>query len=181
MGWCFSPRWRTRADMLAYLVSPERWGPKFRILQSSPRGNNHWYAAENIETRTRFIGLDLMRGGTKADPGWGYKDIDETMGPVETNCPVNLFNLVPDPGGHATAWRAKVLERAAAERNRPKPAAGLVVELYGRRFKLAGPAGPRKGWVVAEMLRGSEPDTWEQGPGYRLTAKQIAEAKEIKP
>jgi hypothetical protein len=44
-----------------------------------------------------------------ADQGWwGYKDMDESMGPTDASCPMSYLNMVPDPGGYATAWRERV-------------------------------------------------------------------------
>jgi hypothetical protein len=45
------------------------------------------------------------------------------MGPCEVNCPLSYLELVPDPGGYATAWRERVrnywLRKKLAEAIKP--------------------------------------------------------------
>jgi len=76
---------------------------------------------------------------------WGYKDMDESMGPCDTSCPVKYLDMVPDPGGYATEWRAKV--RAA---NRLKATKSKIV--VGMRVKLIGGCTVR-GQTLAEPLK----------------------------
>jgi len=54
--------------------------------------------------------------------GWGYKDIDESMGPVQKECPVSYLDEA-DEATHqfAKEWRAEVRAIAAARAKiRPK-------------------------------------------------------------
>ena len=45
------------------------------------------------------------RGG---DGSWGYKDMDETMGPVEASAPLALLDLLsPTTHGYALDWRQR--------------------------------------------------------------------------
>lgn len=53
----------------------------------------------------KFLALDLMECRGKC---WGYKDLEESMGPYNVDCPLSYLDMVPDPGGNATAWREKV-------------------------------------------------------------------------
>ena len=133
MGWCFSASWKTRDDMLAYLRRPERFAPNYELIKSSPRGNNHWYVAKRRDTGALWIGLDLMKGGTRRDPGWGYKDLDETGGPVETNCPISLIKMVlPYPTNDwGREWRQRALAAAEAKKAAPRKAVGTVVKYGG--------------------------------------------------
>ena len=59
-----------------------------------------------------FIVLFLLRkfpGGT-----WGYKDIEESMGPCEVNCPLAYLEMAPDPDGeYGQDWRERVRQHHA--------------------------------------------------------------------
>lgn len=80
----------------------------WKTLAHSLRSNNLWYVVErtfhgNGYKRTnRFIALDLI-GFDPYGNGWGYKDLCESMGPVQVNCPLKFLDMVPadDPYG----WR----------------------------------------------------------------------------
>jgi hypothetical protein len=60
-----------------------------------------------VQPSERWIGCDLLR--SQKDFGWGYKDLDESMGPYYFSCPLKYLELVPIEkfGGHAE-WRATV-------------------------------------------------------------------------
>ena len=63
--------------------------------------------ALEVQPTERWIGCDLLR--SQRGFGWGYKDMDESMGPYFYSCPLKYFDLVPIEkfGGHAE-WRATV-------------------------------------------------------------------------
>jgi hypothetical protein len=51
--------------------------------------------------------------------GWGYKDLDESMGPYYFSCPLKYLDMVPiDRYGGNAEWRAGVV--AYHERQREK-------------------------------------------------------------
>jgi hypothetical protein len=60
-----------------------------------------------VQPTERWIGCDLLR--SQKSFGWGYKDMDESMGPYFYSCPLKYLNLVPIEkfGGNAE-WRATV-------------------------------------------------------------------------
>ena len=62
---------------------------------------------------------------------FGYKDMDETMGPVESECPgVILDLLTPTESSYALAWRARCRARADERRaagRKPRPRPGQIV------------------------------------------------------
>ena len=67
---------------------------------------------------------------------WGYKDLDESVGPVDVGCPMRFLELVPlPPGGdqgYAAAWRERV--RAEHAKLRRRWQVGDRVKLVGRRI-----------------------------------------------
>lgn len=51
---------------------------------------------------------------------WGYKDMDETMGPHESEAPAQILDaLSPTTSEYALAWRARCRDHAARPRRSP--------------------------------------------------------------
>jgi hypothetical protein len=46
-----------------------------------------------VQNTERWIGCDLLR--SQKGFGWGYKDLDESMGPYFYSCPLKYLDLVP--------------------------------------------------------------------------------------
>lgn len=121
MGWTYSASWPTKKAMIDYCTGEALGGPgKVTTIAKAVRGNTLWtvieYGADSgrFPAGTRAILCFLLGSDLKHSGGWGYKDMDESMGPCDISCPVSFLDMVPDPGGYATEWRAKV--RAHAER-----------------------------------------------------------------
>lgn len=108
MGWLYSRSWN-RQSLVHHLVTEEQTETR-KTLAHSLRGNHLWIAQEYQRPegeKVRFIALFLLRGGGR--DGWGYKGIQESMGPCEVDCPLSFFKLVPEPDGeYAAAWRERV-------------------------------------------------------------------------
>jgi hypothetical protein len=72
----------------------------------------------------------LVRCNPRDPEGYifGYKDMEESMGPHECDCPKSILDLLtPTDAQYARQWRARCLESAAARRAmaaKPKPRAG---------------------------------------------------------
>lgn len=69
------------------------------------------------EVVNRFIVLFKLDGGRNKD--WGYKPIEECMGPCEVSCPLKFLELAPAPAGpYGEGWRERVRAywKARAER-----------------------------------------------------------------
>ncbi len=75
---------------------------------------------KEVQPTERWIQCDLLR----CDGGeWGYKDIEESMGPYYFSCPLGYLNLVPmDKYGGNSEWREQVIEhhRRRAEKRKSK-------------------------------------------------------------
>jgi len=113
MGWLFSPRWATRADLVQHLRRPERFGDRLQLVRACVTGSHHWYLVRELATGQHWIGLDLMQSG-RAD-GWGYKDLDESAGPCAIDCPL-AYLAAPhaERDGFAAQWRERVRAYHAA-------------------------------------------------------------------
>jgi hypothetical protein len=166
MGWLFSPRWGTRAALVQHLRRPERFGDHLQLVRACVTGSNHWYLVRDRATGQHWIGLDLMQSG-RAD-GWGYKDMDESMGPNAVDCPLAYLDAPhAEPLGYAGPWRDRVRAYHAARQAKPAPVAGAWVLYGGRAYQLQRPAGPRRGWHVVDVY----------GLPYRMKARQVSQAK----
>jgi len=111
MGWLFG--WSTRKDLVDHLCE----GNGVKTLKRCFKGNNMW-AVQQTDAGITFAVLYLIKGpayGNKNDRyGWGYKDVDETMGPYKLDFPVSWLDLLsPCDSEYSVEWRKKVRERAA--------------------------------------------------------------------
>ena len=61
---------------------------------------------EQVEPSQRWVMCDLLR---YERDGWGYKDIEESMGPCYYSCPLKYLDMVPlDQFGGNAEWRELV-------------------------------------------------------------------------
>lgn len=179
MGWTFMNDPQIgKKELVAHLSSPTYWGSGFRILKQSLVGNNLWVAVERTYddgTTKRFIALDLLKSGGR-DCGWGYKDLQESMGPCEVNCPLVFFDLVPEPDGeYGRAWREEVRAYHAKKKKaatlKGTLTAGEVLPYGGHEYRLDRPRLSRRGraagWMVTRVSDGRQ---------FGMTSRQLSEA-----
>jgi hypothetical protein len=149
MGWLFytDRRVQTCADEkaeIARLCSFETDTRKTELVKACKVGST-WYAAARItnldgtpvEDATYVTDPDgsITFGAvflTRYDDGcWGYKDMEESAGPVESRAPLSLLNLLSglkDSDSYAQAWRQRCRDWAA-----------IPDYQEGDRIKLAAP------------------------------------------
>ena len=167
MGWLFG--WYERKDLIEHLVN----GNGLKTIKHCFCGNNLWAVQEGTRqdgTTIRFIALYLLKGSPRVhdDPhNWGYKYIDESMGPCEQTCPISYIEMVEahekehgyGPQSDAAEWRQKVRERCA-KLNSVKPGMILqygsfvytVVKRVGRRFLVDSSNGQRYSMKTRHVL-----------------------------
>lgn len=115
----------TRKDVVAILLKDFTTsdGDKVTNLKHCTKGNVLWTVKEIAHadgTAERVIGCDLL---SKSKYGWGYKPMDETMGPYYFTCPLAYLELAgPTTSPYAKAWR----ERVKAYHAKTATAAALV-------------------------------------------------------
>lgn len=146
MGWLFG--WNTRKQLADHLLE----GNGVKTIKHCWKGNNLWAVQEytykdgpKTGQTVRFIALYLCRGRKNTRDGWGYKDMDESAGPYYFNCPISYLDMVPDPGGYATEWRAKVREQHAKANQ--KLVEGQKIKLYGIDYDVGKPRGKGTYWI----------------------------------
>jgi hypothetical protein len=109
-----------------------------KVLRSALVGMRVYYAAvEQIRAvtgeRSVWAAICLVRYNPRDPEGYifGYKDMDESMGPCERDCPEPILDLLtPTDHEYARRWRADCRANAAARRARrakPGPRAGQTI------------------------------------------------------
>lgn len=141
MGWLYMQSLKGHAGPRQYLdaqftfARPEATS---KVLRSALVGMRVYYAAvEQIRVAAGegevWAAICLVRYNPRDPEGYifGYKSMEESMGPHECECPKSILDLLtPTDAEYARQWRARCLEAAAARRARaakPKPRAGQVI------------------------------------------------------
>ena len=117
---------------------------RHRVLKSAMVGSTY-YAAVTTEKEGQptkvWAAVFLTCGKGKDGTVWGYKDMDETMGPCQTKCPPSILALLtPTDEKWALEWREKCRQYAASkadERKHPKPLyapKGVEIKVVGRSW-----------------------------------------------
>jgi len=125
MGWYFTLG-ASRKDIAAEVTkTSERTRDdgvvvKHETLARYFSGNDLWHVLEithNGEPHIRAILLSKLHRGN--GDGWGYKPVDESMGPCAVSCPLKFLEMVPKiPNDYAAEWRPRV--RAYWERRKAR-------------------------------------------------------------
>jgi hypothetical protein len=101
----------TKADIVKEVLSGGGTPQEFFPLVHRVVGGCLWVVWEHKSTdrSARFIGLYLLE--SRLGFGWGYKALEESMGPSKVNCPLQFLEIVPIADSpYAEAWRNKVRE-----------------------------------------------------------------------
>lgn len=129
MGWLFGHY--ERRTLIEHLVN----GNGVKTLKHFLSGNNLWCVHEH--DGQRWACLYLLRGSPKVrnDPyNWGYKDVDESMGPNAISFPYTWLDLLtPTDSKYANEWRARV--KARGEKLQ-KAKLGSKWRGYGHTFEI---------------------------------------------
>lgn len=148
-----------------WLDHAQRGSVVYAVIKKTPKGENNDTAYEhNANGSFRFVVVILT--SRKGEPGYdfGYKDITETSGPVEKDCPERLLRLASPfrygYQGYGRAWReacrAKRTADACGKAQRPKP---------GDTFRTLTPVTFRDGATHSEFTC-----VMVQGRGRKRTA-----------
>lgn len=161
MGWLFG--YYERRTLIEHLVN----GNGVKTLKHFLSGNNLWCVHEH--DGQRWACLYLLRGSPriKDDPyNWGYKDVDETMGPNEISFPYTWLDLLtPTDSKYANEWRARV--KARGEKLQ-KATIGSKWQGYGHTFEIIKRRGPTS-------FRAKD----EYGETWRLTSRNISKMENL--
>ena len=165
MGWLY--RDKPIDDPLAYLKAKYNYDGETHTLQTldGARVRNTVYLAvrstDKKAGRSFVFAAVILISNTKKW-GFGYKDMSESMGPCECDCPDRIMRLlspvadIPNPG-YTADWRARVAAQKAARRERRDRLAVLRVSggwalRVGAVVTLPTPARFRGGIAASTFL-----------------------------
>jgi hypothetical protein len=149
MGWYYQAiRGRSVADKDAFLRSEVEHPPSdpakptVTVIKSAFVGTT-WYAAVRISVpnETPYTVAYVFLTNMRRDGEFGYKPMDESVGPCEVECPLGIMTLLTPiehlPGaGYAADWRARV---AAARESKTKIRQHKARIIGGTRLRFATP------------------------------------------
>ena len=109
-----------------------------KVLRSALVHRRVYYAAVEhfrhaTDEREVWAAVCLVKYNPRDSEGYifGYKDMTESMGPCEAECPESILDLLtPTDNHYAREWRARCRENAAARRallSRPSPRPGQFI------------------------------------------------------
>jgi hypothetical protein len=144
VGWYYTYG-ATRASTVAELTeartsaNPDGTTRAFDTLRHCLRGNVLWTLHRSMVVddvgvvldQKKWIGCYLLQ---RSSDGWGYKPMDEDMGPYYFTCPVSYLDQADPPStDNSREWRDKVRARANAEGDRYNQAVKVMDALAGAR------------------------------------------------
>jgi hypothetical protein len=128
MGWTFMHRepGMTTREMIDRELLVDAAGERWHEIIDCAQAGGVFYAAvrtvhENGPTPVGEVwGLVVLTQWASGHFNWGYKAMDEGVGPAEDRCPTRILGLLPEPPPSqcAAEWRARC--RANAARRKPR-------------------------------------------------------------
>lgn len=112
MGWTYTHKFPcvSATDYLKDLMNEN-----LEILDSALVNSHEWYAACRDKRNGEVFALVyLVNNDNRAKDGFnfGYKGMDEFMGPCEDNCPERILNLLTETTSeYAIGWRQRCREK----------------------------------------------------------------------
>ena len=92
-------------------VIDSQWNTnKTKVLKSSMVGSTYYGAVQRLDDNEVFAIIYKTSGPDQNSPylNFGYKDMDETCGPCNCNCPKGILDLLtPTENETANAWRKR--------------------------------------------------------------------------
>lgn len=150
----------------------------YRVLDTALVNLTEFYAAVEMvhkETGARRVWAAIIkvtflrpsRGGPWSH-NFCYKDMDESMGPFQTNCPERILKLLtPTDCLYAQNWRDDCWAKIEAKKARPKIVAGMQIKYGGTVYIVEKSLGAR-GLSVRKL---------DEGWSYRMNRRQVARAE----
>lgn len=109
MGYDFT-KGASKKDIVAYLIGSWTGEESSTVtLKSKVIGNVLWTVRKTVRSNeeTLWIGCDLLEN--QRGYGWGYKAMDESVGPCYYTCPLEYLDIVPpSTSPYSAGWRDDV-------------------------------------------------------------------------
>jgi hypothetical protein len=135
MGWTFGHRPKGITD-LAYFRNEFDWD-KGQVVDASRRGMTVYLAYLQKDSGLTFAIVCLTRWVRDSDYNFGYKDMDEFMGPYVADCPRRILEqLSPleswgdeDKIAYAREWRARAWAHERRRQMAPQIKVGRILRV----------------------------------------------------
>lgn len=137
MGWTYLHRRKGERteDILAQELRP------YTLRAIRTIGGTSYCAIQDPADGHTFGAVVLTASAPSEHCNWGFKIVEESMGPFEDNCPAVILNLLsPTDSQYAMDWRVRC--RAKANKRTPRP---------GDRVRFDEPVPFRAGWSAFEF------------------------------
>ena len=114
-------------------MSGENEHGKWEVLQSTMRGSTYYAAIRRTDKETGeshvFGCVCLTSVDMKDYFNFSYKDMEESMGPYNYDCPASILDLLsPTDNEYALNWRQKCREKKSSKNALEKLPVGTVIE-----------------------------------------------------
>ncbi|MBV1702883.1 MAG: hypothetical protein KGQ46_13800 [Hyphomicrobiales bacterium] len=140
MGWLTMTTLGRHATMPDYLddqFTYERPDHRCKVLRSAMVGRTYYAAVEFIKIEPNELLVIALICQTSYHPRdregykYGYKDMDESAGPYESDCPASILDLLtPTDNANALQWRQICRDKIAKRRaitSKPTPKPGQTI------------------------------------------------------
>lgn len=98
------------------------WYPQREVLKSVMVGSTYYGAVKTTDKDGRsevWAAVFLTQTNCREYMNFGYKDMDETCGPVECQCPKGILKLLTETDSeYAKGWRKRCMEFHEKEKRR---------------------------------------------------------------
>ncbi len=179
MGWSFHSG-SNRREMIEYLTREIKRdnGSVFRTVAQCCKGTVLYTVQENESAdgdKSRFVCVYMLQNG--GYEGWGYKDVDETMGPYQLTCPPKYFEIAgPTDSKTAQEWRDKCLAAAAVRKVKGSVKVGDTIVFGNVRIGKDSMAG-----VKAVVTKRKGRGIWVQVGYYDNVRVKVSHIAEVLP
>lgn len=149
MGWLYCEP--TREALVKRLTSPANFGPVYKLVDHSHKGNDLWVLVQDKDDPEDRTIIHCRLSGTRGDGHppdirWGYKDVAESCGPVHVGCPQRLLDQSTCDEPWAVRWRQRCVEAREHDKRRRAFIAGLKpgdkFRCHGQTVTFAKPSPP---------------------------------------
>ena len=121
MGWtwyhCAARKRNGKPDVKAECDGMLNHGERTRVLKSTMVGSTYYAAVQDNSDDSVWAAIFHTSVNSRDYYDFGYKDMDETMGPYQYNCPDSILDLLtPTDSEWARQWRDRCRKHNRQER-----------------------------------------------------------------
>jgi hypothetical protein len=175
MGWTFTYKAKgepVRAFFETQFNYSKEDGRSGKIIASAVKFRTAYFAFE-IKTPGQpdeVVALVCLLSYRPKDYSYnfGYKDMDETMGPNESECPAAILDLLtPTTSEYALSWRKRCRERLEAKAKAPRVSKGDWIKFSSPQHFRSGMVGQVFKFIRHSLFMGVDGWRYRMGGNWR--------------